>query len=185
MIMYKRIRQKLIIAIVALILWTFCIPFKTRAQTSQENQSMGHQENGKHHSRITDEVLPLQLDGFPERPKPLLELGDPLLNTGKLRHGFRLPTGAVWRPSFIVWGTYRTALQTFGNEEHRVSEWVNRLDLFGNLYLTSTERIVIGIRPLDNHGQFTGVTFKAPENLNGEGTGFEEEFNGTIRTLFF
>jgi len=185
MTMDKIIRQSIPIAIAVLILGMQCVPIKTRAQTSQENQSKGHQENSKHHSRITDSVLPLQLDGFPGRPKPLLELGDPLLNTGKLRHGFKLPTGAVWRPSFIVWGTYRTALQTFEIEEDRVSEWANRFDLFGNLYLTSTERIVIGIRPLDNRGQFTGYTFKAPENVIEGGSGFEEEFNATIRTLFF
>lgn len=182
---HKIIRQKIIITIVGLILGTLCMQIKTKAQSSHENQSKGHQENSKHHSRITDEVLPLQLDGFPERPKPLLELGDPLLNTGKLSHGFRLPTGAVWRPSFIVWGTFRTALQTFEIEEDRVSEWANRFDLFGNLYLTSTERIVIGIRPLDDRGQFTGYTFKAPENVIEGGSGFEEEFNRTIRTLFF
>jgi len=182
--MHRIIRKRIKIAIVGLLLGSLCVQTKTRAQSSQGNQSIGHQENDKHNSRITDEVLPLQLDDFPERPKPLLELGDPLFNTGKLRHGFKLPTGAVWRPSFIVWGTYRTALQTFGIKEDRVSEWANRFDLFGNLYLTSTERILIGIRPLDNRGQFTGYTFKTSENLMEEG-GFEEEFNGMIRTLFF
>jgi len=167
-----------------LILGMICTLSETTAQSSQENQSEEQDEKSKH-SRITDKVLPLQLENFPERPKPILELGEPLLESGTLTHGFKLPTGAVWQPSFIVWGTYRTALQTFGNDIDLVSEWANRFDLFGNLYLTFTERIVIGIRPLDNRGKFTGYTFTAPDTLISNGRGFEEEFNGILRTLFF
>ena len=62
-----------------------------------------------------------------------------------------------------------------------MSEWANRFDLFGNLYLTFTERLLFGFRPLDQNGRFTGVTFQ-PDPLNN---GFEDELNFELTTLFF
>ena len=84
-----------------------------------------HGKHGKHSSRLSDEEIPLQTEGFPERPKPLLELGEPFLGTGTLNPGYQLPTGAVWQPSLLVFGTYRTALQTFrrwARTGHRVGQ---------------------------------------------------------------
>ena len=132
----------------------------------------------------TEEQPQLQLTGFPPRPRPLIELGDKFLGNGNLRKGVRLPTGAVWTPNFWVYGNYRTAVQTFDpGAAPRSTEWVNRLDLFGNLELSPTERIVIGIRPLDHKGDFTGFNFE-PSSRRG----FEEHFDETSfqpRTLFF
>ena len=55
-----------------------------------------HDEKGGHHSsELTDEYIPLQLEGFPERPRYLLELGNPYLGTGRIKPGIQLPTGAV------------------------------------------------------------------------------------------
>jgi hypothetical protein len=140
----------------------------------------GHGGGHGHSSRITDEYIPLQLDGFPQRPSPLLEIGQNFLGTGTLARGIHLPTGAVWQPYFMVFGTLRTGLQTFNNGSDNVSEWANRFDLFGNLYLTFTERVLVGIRPLDRDGKFFGKTF-APEELSDE---FQDEINGEITTLF-
>jgi hypothetical protein len=134
-------------------------------------------------SRFSDEAKPLQIDTFPARPAPLIEWGDAFLGTGNIRHAFTLPTGAVWHPSFWVYGDYRTAVQTYQNGTGRITEWANNLNLYGNLFLAATERIVVGIRPLEQNGQFTGYTFE-PKGSQG----WNEDFGGNTfrpRTLFF
>ena len=73
---------------------------------------------GRSTSRFPDEPIPLKLEGFPQRPKPILELGAPFLGTGTLDSGFEVPGGAVWQPAFLLYGTYRTALQTFDDGEN-------------------------------------------------------------------
>jgi hypothetical protein len=80
----------------------------------------------------------------------------------------------------MAFGTLRTGVNSFYNGDDQISEWANRFDLFGNLYLTFTERILVGIRPLDREGRFTGTTL-GPERLND---GFQDEFNAEITTLF-
>ena len=136
-------------------------------------------------SRITDKVIPLAIDSIPRRPAPILELGDPFFNSGELSNGFTLPTGAVWSPSLIVWGTFRSAFQTIDDSRERVTEWSNRFDAFANLYLTPTERILVGMRPLDKAGRFTRYTFQAPSNAPEEEDSYNEELNSNITTLFF
>jgi len=137
--------------------------------------------------RFSDQPAPLALEGFPERPALLLELGDKFLSTGNLQRGFTLPTGAAWAPSFWVFGTFRSAIQTFDNGvADRTSEWANRLDIFGNLYLSPTERVVVGFRPLDHSSprkgaRFSGYNFE-PDNATRGGV---EAFSATPRTLFF
>jgi hypothetical protein len=135
-------------------------------------------------SRISDEAMPLALEGFPERPRPLLEIGDRFLGTGNLQEGFEIPTGAVWHPSFWLFGNFRSAIQTFDNGTTRTTEWANDLNLSGNLQLAATERVVIGIRPLRNdNGQFSGYNFE-PSSTRG----WDEDFNENslqLRTLFF
>ena len=148
--------------------------------------------------RFSDQPAPLRLEGFPERPALLVELGDKFLGTGNLQRGFTLPTGAVWSPSLWVFGTMRSSLQTFepgsrAPANTRITEWANRLDLFANLQLAATERILIGFRPLEENTsppRFTGYQF-APENPNTpgnatrEGQGYFEAFSTTPRVLFF
>jgi nitrate/TMAO reductase-like tetraheme cytochrome c subunit len=73
-------------------------------------------------SRLTDQVIPLQPERFPRRPKPFLELGNAFLNSGKLDRGIRLPTDAVWQPSFTAWGTYRSAMQSFDDGVGQATE---------------------------------------------------------------
>lgn len=154
----------------------------------------GHDDHGAEaasghgSSRLSDEKTVLQLEGFPQRPKPLLELGEPFLGTGTLSPGIRLPTGAVWQPSLLLFGNFRTALQTFddgqsGATDSRVTEWANRLDLFFNLQLSGSERLVVGLRTLDEGGRFTSYFFENPDPaLDGE---FRDELDANLESLFF
>jgi len=107
--------------------------------------------------------------------------GSPFLGRGEISKGFETRTGAVWQPVLMIYGTYRSAIQVFdGGMGGSTSEWVNRLDLFGNLYLTPTERILIGVRPFDNNGNFTGYEINGP----GKRRGFEE-LNFQLSTFYF
>ncbi|MEM7167372.1 MAG: hypothetical protein AAF581_18060 [Planctomycetota bacterium] len=132
-------------------------------------------------SRLSDEAIPLQVDKVPERTPPIFELGNPFLGTGVISPGFRIPTGAVWNPALQVFGSARSAVQIFDDgTTERSSEWANRLDLFANLQLTHTERILIGWRPLDDGRDFTSYVWK-PDRLDG----WREDFDTEIEQLFF
>ncbi|MGR9105437.1 MAG: hypothetical protein ACU843_00750 [Gammaproteobacteria bacterium] len=128
-------------------------------------------------SRISDDAIPMQQ--IDDRPFTL-ELGPRFLGSGDIGPVFELPTGAVWQPSLLFFGTIRSAFQTFdpGDNARGVTEWVNRADLFGQVTLSGTERLVVGIRPLDRRGQFTGY------NFDPRGETFDA-FNANVRTLFF
>ncbi len=162
-------------------LWT-AGSFEVYAQEEHEEE---HAEEGHSKSRFSDEPIPLA--DLPERPKPIVELGEPFLGTGTLKQGITLPTGAVWQPAFLAYGTLRSALQSISQEANGENLYLReaafRFDLFGNLYLTASERILIGFRPLDEGGQFTRYTLDT--NLNLPDDGFENEFNFGLRTLFF
>ena len=137
-------------------------------------------------SRITDDLIPLQIESIPRRPRPILELGPSFLAPGPIGAGFKLPTGAVWQPSLMIWGTNRTAFQTFDNSERDLTEWVQRFDLYANLYLTFTERILFGVRPFDKSGRFTRYTLNDSDNSpKSEDGDFDDELNFNITTLFF
>jgi hypothetical protein len=137
---------------------------------------------GAQGSALTDQPIPLKIQGFPDRPKPLIEIGQsPFLSPGIIGAGYTVPTGAVWQPEFIVYGTARLALQTFDDgSHHQLTEFATRLDLFGNLYLTPTERILIGFRPLDRQAapDYSGYRFE-PQN------GPQNDINAYVTTLFF
>ena len=146
---------------------------------------------GKSKSRFSDSCIPLQ--DLPDRPKPLLELGEPFLGTGTLNQGFRLPGGAVWQPALLAFGQLRTAIQTqqlsFSDSnigDQSLTEAAVRLDLFGNLYLTSTERVVVGLTPFNEGNQFTRLTIDCSNraDCNSEDD-FVDELNFDVRTLFF
>ena len=135
---------------------------------------------------LKEEYVPFKsLGDIPRRPDLFLEIGDPFLDTGKLDAGFEVPIlGAVWQPRLWSYFIYRSALQTFDNGSAgtvRETEWANRLDLFANLQLTGTEKILLGLRPVDNNvpNRFTRYTFE------GADEGFNNELNLDIETLFF
>ncbi|MDA8019178.1 MAG: hypothetical protein MPN21_17195 [Thermoanaerobaculia bacterium] len=136
-------------------------------------------------SRLSDEPRPLDLEGVPERPKPILELGEPFLGTGTLRRGFRLPTGAVWQPSALLFGSWRTAAQTFESDAGtgRVTELATRLDLFLNLQLSGSERLMVGVRALDGGGRFTSYFFEHPDPSLEDS--FRDEVDADLDVLFF
>lgn len=127
-------------------------------------------------SALLDVAYPLA--DLPERPNLLLSWGDPFFGPGPISKGFEIPTGAIWNPQFFIFGTYSTALQTFDDGAVQTTEWVNALDLYGNLNLTPTERILIGFTPLDRNGSFTGYQWEPDD----EGL---DALNGNIETLFF
>lgn len=158
-----------------------------RVLTAQSQKNEGAAAGGKQEiedeSRLSDETVPFMTEGdIPDRPPLLLEIGDPFLDTGELDAGFELPTGAVWQPRLWVFGTLRTAVQTTDTgDADRISEWVNRLDLFANLQLTGTEKVVVGIRPFDENqpDDFSGYRFEPSDD-----EGFKDDLNVDIRTLF-
>jgi hypothetical protein len=127
-------------------------------------------------SRLSDEPKPL--DATIVRPRSLLELGEPFLNTGPLSRGWHLPGGAVWQPSFLLFGTYRNAVQTFDDGKTRFSEWAHRLDVFGNLQLTGTERVLIGLRPFDRDNRTFSYELD-PEHH------FADHLDGNVEMVFF
>jgi hypothetical protein len=132
---------------------------------------------GEQSSAFSDTPLPLKT--IPDRPKPIIEIGqNPFLDSGTIAPGYILPTGAVWQPDFIVYGTGRSAFQVFDNGKTQISEEVNSLELLGNLYLTPTERIVAGIRPFEVNGQFAGYRYFPDPKL-------VSPYNGNLHTLFF
>lgn len=107
--------------------------------------------------------------------------GDRFLSPGPINPGIKMPTGATWRPTFFAYGSMRSALQTFNQGPKDITEWTNRLDVFGNLYLSGTERFLVGFRPFDHEGEFSGYTFDGGSRKAGWG----EALNLEPQTLFF
>lgn len=135
---------------------------------------------------LKEEYVPYKTTGdVPFRPALFIELGDPFLDTGQLDAGFEVPIlGAVWQPRLWSYFIYRTTVQSFDNGAPgrlRDTEWANRLDFFANLQLTGTEKILLGLRPVDNNQptRFTRYTF------DGADEDFKNELNLDIETLFF
>ncbi len=165
------------------------------AAASDDSKDKSQQSDDGHWSRIPEGAgLGYNPNNVPGRPKRLNIFGDPFLGTGHLQEGFKLPGGAIVQPSLYVYGTYRTALQSFkepleGQSFDTVNEWANRLDLFGNLQLTGTERIVVGFMPLDKRDQlkFAGYSFDPESDPRGAGidSGWVSEFNANVTTAFF
>ncbi len=132
--------------------------------------------------RLSDKPVPYAL--VPQRPALPVELGCKFLGTGPLPEPFELPGGAVWSPCLWVFGTYRQAFQTYEavGAAGRNTEWVHRLDIFANLQLTTTEKCIVGLAPLDKNRftNFTRYSFESNQGLEG-GQG---EFGVYVRTAF-
>jgi len=135
---------------------------------------------------LKDEVVKFKSVGeIPFRPALFFELGDPFLDTGPLDAGFEVPIiGAIWQPRLWSYFINRTTVQTFDNGAPgrlRDTEIANRMDLYVNLQLTGTEKILLGLRPFDNNlpGRFTRYTF------DGSNKDFNNELNLDVETLFF
>ncbi len=122
---------------------------------------------------------------IPERPKLLIEEGDAFLGVGNLNAGFEVPViGAVWQPRLWSYLIFRSTIQSYNNgspTSQRETEWANRLDLFVNLQLTGTEKILLGLRTVDrnNPRKFSRYTF------DGARKGFNNNLTVRVESLFF
>ena len=112
---------------------------------------------------------------------PIVIFGDPYLSPGNLGAGFEIPTGAVWQPSLWVFGQGRTVFQAQDSgDPDRLSEWVNTLDIFANLRLSGTERLLVGVNPIRRGTGFTGYRFEPDEDRGGF-----SRFGANLTSLFF
>ncbi len=139
-------------------------------------------------ARFSDQPAPLDLATFPERPAPIIELGDKFLGNGNLQKGITLPTGEVISPNFWVFGQFRSAFQTFDTGSgpgSRTTEWANRLDIFGNLQLSATERVVVGWRPLDRFNPNGSTDYAGYRFEPASSHGWDSSASATPRALFF
>ena len=133
----------------------------------------------------TESSTTIAKDRLPARPELAVEVGDGFLDTGKLDQGFEVPViGAVWQPRLWAYAINRTAFQSYNSGAPgsvRETEIANRLDIFINLQLTGTEKLLVGLRSLDGNrpDKFTRYTF------SGRNEGFNEELNLGLETLFF
>ena len=132
---------------------------------------------------LSETPLPYLGDGvIPERTPPILEIGPKFLGRGPIDAGFEIPTGAIWQPALWVFGDFRTSINYVNdNDSGDLSEWANSLDLFANLQLTGTERILLGVNALRDTAGFSGYVWE-PDNATD---GTQNFFNGEINTLFF
>ncbi|MDP6111446.1 MAG: hypothetical protein QGG53_06210 [Planctomycetota bacterium] len=135
---------------------------------------------GDDESRYSDEVKGMSKD-IPKRPEPLIELLQGYQRPGRLDYEIELPTGMVLSPNLTVYGVYRTGPQAVNNgvDPTRV-EWVHELSLFSALTLTHTERVVVGMAPLQEGGSRSKHIFE-PDDEKGT----VNKLNGRITSLFF
>ncbi len=140
----------------------------------------GNDSDGNNVSRLSDKALAYPAVSS-ERLRPLFELGDPFVGNGPIRPGIETPTGQMLQPWFLLYGSLRSALQSFDDGHQNYAEWANRLDLIGNINLSGTERVVFALRPLDGqNGGYSGYNFEPNEN-----EGWTEDFNSRLTKLFF
>lgn len=140
----------------------------------------GLTEKNKNSLLLSDEVVQYPVEPV-ERPRPLLEIGDPFLGNGPIRPGIKTPTGQMLQPWFLLYGTFRSAFQSFERGNQNTIEWSNRLDLHGNLNFSGTERLLFSMRPLDGQGGgYTGYNFE-PNATDG----WREDFNARLTKLYF
>jgi hypothetical protein len=135
-----------------------------------------------HHVQTELDSRPIGIQPIPPRPNLVFETGDHFLSTGFLEQGLEIPTGAVWRPSIWVWGEMRGGYNYFDRSAApAVHEAATRLDLFAQLNLSGTERILVGLRPLDRERgavrQFTSYDFQNDRGIDAT--------NIDVQTLFF
>ena len=134
-------------------------------------------EHDEVRSALSDQAIGIQ--PIPERPPLLIEWNEAFLGVGPLADGIELPTGAIWRPAFWVFGDLRSGVQ-YADSTGPIAEWANRLDLFGQLNLTGTERVLVGLRPFDEE-TVNGRTFNTQDFRASSIDGW----NADMQTLFF
>ena len=141
----------------------------------------GYADAGESGARYSDKVLGLkELKDLPARPTPLFELWQGYVEGGAYEHEFELPTGMVVSPGLVLFGNINTGLEiSDGGVADTNSAWVTTLNLFLNLTLSGTERILVGISPLEReNGARTRYMFEPT-------SGWENESNARLSTAFF
>jgi len=134
------------------------------------------------HIHVELEEHPIGIQPTPERPPLIIEWNEKFLGRGFLEQGVETRTGQITRPAFWVFGQFRTGINYFDNGVGEpVAEWANRLDLFGQVNFTGTERLLVGVRPLDEE-LATRREFSSYDFRNGQGI---DGWNSDIQTLFF
>ncbi|MFP6762675.1 MAG: hypothetical protein VB858_03630, partial [Planctomycetaceae bacterium] len=131
--------------------------------------------------------VPIGIVETPVRPDLLFEYNDGFLKPGPIGAEYTTPHGAVWRPSVWVYGQYRTQFAARNDPGvRRFTELAHRLNIFGQLNLTGTERVILGMRPLDEEihrpngrlgREFNGYDFQEGDRIDG--------WNDEVQTLFF
>ena len=148
-----------------------------------------HGPEGESSSRLSD--VPIGIQPIPLRPPLIVETNDHFLSPGFLSPGIELPTGQVVRPSLWIFGTNQFGYNYFDNKTSstKANELTDRLDLFAQLNLSGSERILFGVRPfdkeVDNKRVYTRADFEQGDFVNG--TNFVPEtffFEGDFGQMF-
>lgn len=156
------------------------IPLLTEAEVAQGGRSNAASHH--HSSELSEAPAPLlSEEELPPPTPPILERGEKFLAAGNLNPGIELSTGAIWQPSLWVFGDFRSSIGHYSNGVAESRQyWANRLDLFFNVKLTPTERILIGFSPLSKGGDHTGLLHTSSDGLE-----FNNALNVYPTTLFF
>ncbi len=134
-----------------------------------------------------DPEAQIEIYGGKTRVEPApaaLSIGrDELYGTGEVGEGIVL-FGEKNRffPHLLVFGDWRTAVAFNRNNGNEVGQIATRLNLFADLKLTATERILMFYEPLRNNGNATRLVF---EDDKSNGASFEFEIEDEPTTLFF
>jgi len=122
----------------------------------------------------------------PARPDLVFEYNEGFLKPGPLGEEIVLPTGAVWRPSLWLFGSYRAHAAYRSQENLNFAELAHRLNLFAQANFTGTERIVLGVRPVDEEihqaNRKLAREFNSYDFQNGDQ---RDGWNNDVNTLFF
>ncbi|AXS41664.1 hypothetical protein [Breoghania sp. L-A4] len=158
------------------------IPLITEAEIARRRGEPAPRAGDPHDSTLSEKPTPLLTEEQEPKPTPpIFERGDKFLASGNITPGITLPTGAIWQPALWVFGDFRTTAGHFDNGAAESRQFqANRLDLFLNLKLTPTERVLLGISPLSDGNDHTGILHRS-----STGTRFVNGLNPYITTLFF
>lgn len=98
------------------------------------------------------------------RVVPPIEIGREFYGPGEIGEGIALfgDKNLVY-PQLILFGDSRTAIAYNKNDAEETGQVATRLNLFFNLQLTGTDRVLLFWRPLQDGGLFTRYEFAGPD----------------------
>jgi hypothetical protein len=172
------LRKLTIIGIIAL--FSGGMAYSNWAQAA-EKDAKPEKKLAESSSRFSDKVPGLkEQDDLPKGPRPLFELGQGYLEEGPYDYEFELPWGMVVSPGLVFFGNFNTGLEVTDNGvADATAELVTTLNLFANLTLSGTERILVGVSPLQReNGPKSRYQFQPDSDWKGEA-------NLRLTTAFF